>query len=114
MAPLFFFKNYILRRTLMKQSRTVITFSQFQDIEPLVTKTLTDRHLNYGVWHSHGLTTLLVDAKLNKSDFDPVAAEYIQLLYHEDTCIAEERYLKQDDPIDIVECMTHNLSGLID
>lgn len=98
----------------MKQSRTIITFSQFQDIEPLVTKTLTDKHLNYGVWHSHGLTTLLVDAKLNKEDFDSVAAEYIQLLYHEDTYITEENCLRQDDPNDIVDCMTHNLSGLID
>lgn len=98
----------------MKQLRTIITFSQFQDIEPLVTKTLTDRNLNYGIQHSHGLTTLLVDAKLNKEDFDSVAAKYIQLLYHEDTYITEEHYLKPDDPNDIVDCMAHNLSGLID
>lgn len=98
----------------MKRSRTVINFSQFQDIEPLVTNTLSDKHLNYGVWHSRGITTIMVDAKLKKDDFDPVVRDYIQLLYHEDTYIVEEHYLKQDDPNDILDYMTHSLSGLID
>ena len=89
----------------MKRIRTVISFTQFKDIEPHVIKTLTDRNQYYGVWHSNGVTTVMVEGEINKEDFDILTQDHIKMLYHEETC---------DDPNDIVDCMQHCISGLID
>lgn len=94
----------------MKRIRTIISFTQFQDIEPHVIKTLTNRNQYYGVWHSNGITTVMVEGKINKADFDILTQYHIKMLYHEETCITE----RQDDPNDIVDCMQHCISGLID
>lgn len=89
----------------MKRIRTIISFTQFQDIEPHVIKTLTNRNQYYGVWHSNGITTVMVEGKINKADFDILTQENIKMLCHEET---------YDDPNDIVDCMQHCISGLID
>ena len=98
----------------MKRIRTIISFTQFQDIEPHVIKTLTNRNQYYGVWHSNGVTTVMVEGKINKTDFDILTQDYIKMLYHEETSISEMPYERQDDPNDIVDCMQHCISGLID
>lgn len=89
----------------MKRIRTVISFTHFQDIAPHVIKTLTDRNQYYGVRHSNGITTVTVEGKINKEDFDILTQENIKMLYHEET---------YDDPNDIVDCMQHCISGIID
>lgn len=89
----------------MKRIRTVISFTHFQDITPHVIKTLTDRNQYYGVRHSNGITTVTIEGKINKEDFDILTQENIKMLYHEET---------YDDPNDIVDCMQHCISGLID
>ena len=89
----------------MKRIRTIISFTHFQDIEPHVIKTLTKRNLYYGVWHSNGVTTVMVEGKIDKADFDILTQENIKMLYQEET---------YDDPNDIVDCMQHCISGLID
>lgn len=89
----------------MKRIRTVISFTQFQDIEPHVIKTLTNRNQYYGIWHSNGVTTVMVEGKINKADFDILTQDNIKMLRYEET---------YDDPNDIVDCMQHCISGLID
>lgn len=89
----------------MKRIRTIISFTQFQDIEPHVIKTLTNRNQYYGIWHYNNVTTVMVEGKINKEDFDILTQDHIKMLYHEET---------YDDPNDIVDCMQHCISGLID
>lgn len=89
----------------MKRIRTVISFTQFQDIEPHVIKTLTNRNQYYGVWHSNGVTTIMVEGKIDKEDFDILTQDNIKMLRYEET---------YDDPNDVVDCMQHCISGLID
>lgn len=89
----------------MKRIRTVISFTHFQDIEPHVIKTLTNRNRYYGAWHSNGITTVMVEGKIDKEDFDILTQDNIKMLRYEET---------YDDPNDIVDCMQHCISGLID
>lgn len=89
----------------MKRTRTMISFIHFQDIAPHVIKTLTNRNQYYGIWHSNSVTTVMVEGKINKEDFDILTQENIKMLRYEET---------YDDPNDIVDCMQHCISGLID
>lgn len=88
----------------MKQVRTIITFIDFQDIEFQIISKLYFMHKNFGLTHSHGLTTVLINDRIQLKDLGDVD-DYVKSIYYEHA---------YDDPSDIVECMSHSLSGLID
>lgn len=91
----------------MKTTRTIVTFMNFQDVEYEVVAMLSSKHLNFGISHDKGVTTVLINGKVTLSDLEPIG-ENISKIYY------EENYKAHDDPNDIVETLRHNLSGLID
>ena len=93
----------------MKTTRTIISFINFQDIENDIFNQLHEKHLNYGVSHSSGVTTLIVNGRIEKEDLGYLS-DNLNTIYYEDTYDS----MVQDNPDDIVECMSHCLSGLLD
>lgn len=88
-------------------TRTYVIFINFQDIEAEVIGMLGEKKFSFGINHNKGITTLLIEGKIERQDLMMFDEHIVQFRY-------EVEFEKSDDPNDIVDTLGHNLSGLID
>lgn len=101
----------------MKRTHTIISFTEdtYKRIGNDMRNWLAEHDPMYVFEHTHGVVTLSLHGKVDAGIL-PISRDDIAFLYFEDTILPEigNGLIQQDDPIDIVECMQHNLSGLLD
>lgn len=101
----------------MKRTRTIISFTEdtYRRIGNTMRTWLASNNPMYVFEHTHGIVTLSLNGKVN-TDILPIAHSDIAFVYYEDTILPEigNGLIQQDDPNDVVDCMSHCLSGLID
>lgn len=91
----------------MDLTKTCISFVNFQDIEETFISILKKKNLNFCLSHSGGVTRIYINGSLNPTDYPEIDRNIVSIRY-------ETVRQQADDPSDIVETLSHSLSGLVD